>query len=160
MLFALLLSASLAAEDHWLIVKSGPFEVYSAAGDKAARERLNDLEQFREGLANTIGRKDLKLIWPLRLLIYKKQASLPVGQIAMGRDAYLVAVTENSGLTPAIDKQLAQMLLDQNTNRLPESIERGLTELFQRSKSRARASHSVRPRRRTSARATGLACTC
>lgn len=130
MLFALLLSASLVAEDHWLIVKSGPFEVYSAAGDKAARERLNDLEQFREGLANTIGRKDLKLIWPLHLLIYKKQASLPVGQIAMGRDAYLVAVTENSGLTPAIDKQLAQMLLDQNTNRLPESIERGLTELF------------------------------
>src|ERR1051326_7079891 len=96
LLLALVFSLAVAAEDRWVIVKSGPFEVYSAAGEKPARERLNDLEQFREGFANTIGKKDLKLVWPLRLLIYKKQAPVPAGQIAMGRDAYLAALPENS----------------------------------------------------------------
>jgi len=127
---ALLLSSALPAEDRWIIVKSGPFEVYSAAGEKPARERLNDLEQFREGFANTIGKKDLKLVWPLRLLIYKKQAPVPAGQIAMGRDAYLAALPENSGVPAEMQKQLARLLLDQNTNRLPESIENGLIALF------------------------------
>ena len=31
---ALLLSATLAADERWIIVKSGPFEVYSEAGDR------------------------------------------------------------------------------------------------------------------------------
>jgi hypothetical protein len=123
-------SLAVAAEDRWVIVKSGPFEVYSAAGEKPARERLNDLEQFREGFANTIGKKDLKLVWPLRLLIYKKQAPVPAGQIAMGRDAYLAALPENSSLPPQMQKELARLFLDQNTNRLPETIENGLITLF------------------------------
>lgn len=127
---ALSFSCLAFADDHWIILKSGPFEVYSQAGDKAARERLNDLEQFREGFANVIGKKDLKLGWPLRLIIYKKQTPVPAGQIALGRDAYMVALPENSGLPPTTKKQLARLLLDQNTNRLPESVENGLIELF------------------------------
>lgn len=127
---ALLFSSVLAADERWVIVKSGPFEVYSAAGEKPARERLNDLEQFREGFANTIGRKDLKLVFPLRLLIYKKQTPVAAGHIAMARDAFLVALPENSGIPPEMHKQLARLLLDQNTSRLPESIENGLIALF------------------------------
>jgi len=130
LLLALLLCLSLSADDRWVIVKSGPFEVYSAAGEKPARERLNDLEQFREAFANTIGKKDLKLVWPLRLLIYKKQSAAPLNQIALGRDAFMAAVTESTGLSPAFQKQLARMLLDQNTNRLPENVENGLVTLF------------------------------
>ncbi len=129
-LIALLLACSLAAEDRWILIASGPFEVYSAAGEKPARERMNELEQFREGFGNTIGKKDLKLVWPLRLLIYKKQAPAATGQIALGRDASMVALTENSSLPPDMQKQLARLLLDDNTSRLPESIENGLVALF------------------------------
>jgi hypothetical protein len=129
-LLALLFSSTVFGEDHWQILTSGPFEVYTQAGDKPARERLNDLEQFREGFANVIGKTDLKLTWPLRLVIYKKQTPAPAGQIALGRDAYMVALPENAVMPPVMKKQLARLLLDQNTNRLPASIENGLTELF------------------------------
>ncbi len=112
------------------MVSSGPFQVYSSAGEKPARERLNDLEQFREAFANAIGKKDLKLVWPLRVLLYKKQAPVAPGEIALGRDAYMAALPEKSVMPPQMQKQLARMLLDQNANRMPEPIEKGLTELF------------------------------
>ncbi len=127
---ALLISSALAAEERWIIVKSGPFEVYSEAGDRSARERLNDLEQFREAFTNVIGKKDLKLVWPLRLLIFRKQPPVGAGKIVLGRDAYMVALAENSVMQPEMKKQLTRLLLDQNTNRMPESIETGLIELF------------------------------
>jgi hypothetical protein len=127
---SLLISVALAAQERWIIVKSGPYEVYSEAGDRAARERLNDLEQFREAFANVIGKKDLKLVWPLRLLIFKKQPPVAAGKIALGRDAYMAALAENSATPPAMMKQLARLLLDQNTSRMPEVIETGLIELF------------------------------
>jgi len=127
---ALLVSISLAADDRWILLRSGPFEVYSAAGEKPARERLNELEQFREGFGNTIGKKDLKLVWPLRVLLYKKQTPVPGGQITMGREAYMAALSENSAMPPEMQKQLARLLLDENTNRLPEAIENGLVALF------------------------------
>lgn len=126
----LLVSVGLAADDRWILLRSGPFEVYSAAGEKPARERLNELEQFREGFGNTIGKKDLKMVWPVRVLLYKKQTPVPAGRIALGRDAYLAALSENSAMPPEMRKQLARLLLDQNTNRLPESIENGLVALF------------------------------
>lgn len=129
-LFLLLVSVGLAADDRWILLRSGPFEVYSAAGEKPARERLNELEQFREGFGNTIGKKDLKLVWPVRVLLYKKQTPVPAGRIALVRDAYMAALSENSAMPPEMRKQLARLLLDQNTNRLPESIENGLVALF------------------------------
>lgn len=128
---ALLLSSTVVAEDRWIIMTSGPFEIYSGAGEKPARQILNELEQFREGFGNTIGHKDLKLTWPLRVLIYKRQTPVPAGRIALGRDAYMAALTDKDpSMSPEMKKQLARLLLDQNTNRLPENIESGLIELF------------------------------
>ncbi|MGA2596879.1 MAG: hypothetical protein ABSH09_07780 [Bryobacteraceae bacterium] len=129
-LIALLLASCVAAEDRWILIASGPFEVYSAAGEKPARERMNELEQFREVFGNAIGKKDLKLVRTLRLLIYKKQPPGASGQIALGRDANMAALAENSTLPPGMQKQLARLLLDDNTNRMPESIESGLIALF------------------------------
>ncbi len=129
-LIALLLASCLAAEDRWILIASGPFEVYSAAGEKPARERMNELEQFREVFGNAIGKKDLKLVRTLRLLIYKKQPPAASGQIALGRDANMAALTENSTLPPGMQKQLARLFLDDDTNRMPESIESGLIALF------------------------------
>lgn len=126
----LLVCRGLLAEDRWLMVASGPFEVYSSIGEKAARERLNDLEQFRQAVGVTIGKQDLKLVWPLRVLLFKKQTPVAAGNVAIGRDAYMAGIDGNSPLPPAIEQQVARLLLEQNTNRLPESIENGLVTLF------------------------------
>ena len=46
------------AEDHWIALKSGPFEVFSSAGEKPAREKLMFLEQFREALRIITGKQE------------------------------------------------------------------------------------------------------
>lgn len=130
----ILLFAPLAifAEDHWVDAKSGPFQVMSDAGDRAVREKLAYLEQFREALGVTIGKSDLRLNWPVRVLVFKNAKELPVAAagIALGPHAWMHAVTENAPFSRQSLKDLVRIFLDQNTSRLPGPIEKGLIELF------------------------------
>jgi hypothetical protein len=52
-LIALLASAASAAD--WTEYRMGPFRVISNAGDRAARERLTQMEQTRHVLAGMLG---------------------------------------------------------------------------------------------------------
>src|SRR5690242_13751813 len=103
----------------------------SNAGDRAVREKLAYLEQFREALGVTIGKTDLRLTWPVRVLVFRNAKELPLqaAGIAMGPHAWMLAVTENAPLSPQSLKDLARIFLDQNTSRLPGPIEKGLIEL-------------------------------
>jgi hypothetical protein len=115
------------AEEHWISAKSAPFEVISNAGDKAVREKLAYLEQFQEAFSATIGKKDLHLLWPMRVVVTKGAQET---RILLGRDGYIISTPESAPFSTAFRKQLARMLLDANANRMPESIENGLIALF------------------------------
>ncbi|HTC90821.1 MAG TPA: hypothetical protein VK686_21100 [Bryobacteraceae bacterium] len=119
------------ADDRWIALKSGPFVVYSNAGDRPAREKLMYLEQFRETLRVITGKQEMRMVWPLHLLIYKNAAEIPVAPkpFRLGRDARMAAITEASGFSPDSLKELARLLLYENTNRLPPQVEQGLMEL-------------------------------
>jgi hypothetical protein len=115
------------AADHWVEVDSRPFEVMSSAGDKAAREQLDQLEQFRYALGAAIGKSDLQLLWPLRVLVSKNaRATTP----ALARSSYLAAAPENTLFSRDQLRELARLLIGQNTSRLPASIEDGLIAVF------------------------------
>lgn len=124
----LLIPGLLAADERWVEIHSGPFHVLSAAGDKVARERMNELEQFRYTLGTVLGKPDMQTVWPVRVLIFRN--GTPVPRIALGRDAYLTAINERSGFSAEQHKALTRLFLDQNTKRLPDDFERGLIELF------------------------------
>jgi tetratricopeptide (TPR) repeat protein len=124
----LLLPALLAAEDRWIALRSGPFEVYSNAGDKPAREKLMVLEQFRETLRVITGKEDMRLVWPIRVVI-SKSAPVDTKPFALGRDARMAAATESAGFSRDDLKELARILLRDNTNRLPPQVEEGIIEL-------------------------------
>ena len=115
----------LNAEEHWAEIRSGPFEVYSAGGDRPAREVMNQLEQFRHALGVTLG-KDLHLIWPVRVLIFKngKQGAGTPPVLAIGRESYVTGNVEDHLA------DLTRLLIDQNTSRVPPFIEQGLIEVF------------------------------
>ena len=98
----------------------------STAGDKPARETLMYLEQFRETLRLLTGKNDLKMVWPARVLVLKRA---PSAGFALGRDARLMAVSESGVLPRESLKELARILLYENTTRLPQYIETGLIEL-------------------------------
>lgn len=109
----------LGAEDRWIEIRSGPFQVFSDAGDRAAREQTMQLEQFRQGLAVVLGKQDLQLIWPVRALVLKSGRP---AELRFARDAYIC--------TGMPRKALARLLIEQNTKRLPAEIESGIIELF------------------------------
>lgn len=129
--FLALLPALLAADDHWIALKSGPFEVLSDAGDRAAREKLMFLEQFRETLRIVTGKQELRLVWPVQLLLVKNASEIPniPKQFALARDTRIAAITESGGFSRESLKEFARILLNDNTNRLPDRVEDGILEL-------------------------------
>ena len=70
-LIALLASSAFAAD--WTEYRIGPFRVVSNAGDRAARERLTQMEQTRHVLAGMLGKTDLETVWPIVLVLFPNQ---------------------------------------------------------------------------------------
>lgn len=122
----------MAADDHWVAIRSGPFEVYTNGSDRAAREKLMYLEQFREALRVITGKQEIHSVWPVRVLVFKnaKQAPAANASFALGRDARMLAVAETAPFSRENLKELARILLYENTNRLPQTVEDGLIELL------------------------------
>lgn len=122
------LAVLLRADDHWTGLRSGPFEVLSNTGDKPAREALMFLEQFRETLRILTGKEEMKTVWPVRVLVFKRT---PPGSanFALGRDARMMAVSESGAFPRESVKELARIFLYDNTTHLPQEIETGLIEL-------------------------------
>ncbi len=127
-LLVLLLPVLLRAEDRWIALKSGPFEVFSNAGEKPAREKLMFLEQFREALRVITGKQEMQLVWPVRVVLSKAPPADKV-PFALGRDARMVSVSDSANFSPDNLKELARILISDNTNRLPPDVEQGLIEL-------------------------------
>jgi hypothetical protein len=128
----LLFSLGAFAEDRWVAAKSGPFEVMSNGGDRPVREKLAYLEQFRAAFGTTIGEKDLQLLWPVRVLVFKNAKEMPAGpaRFQLGRNAMMLGVLESAPFSPEAVKDLARLLLERNTAGLPPSVENGLIALF------------------------------
>ncbi len=131
LLLPALLPKVMPAEDHWIALKSGPFEVFSNAGERPAREKLMYLEQFRETLRVITGKEEMRMVWPVHVIIFKSAAEMPSipKQWALARDARMAAITETGGFSTDSIKELARLLIYENTNRLPADIEKGLIEL-------------------------------
>jgi len=125
LLTAIAAATCLVADDKWIRLRSGPFEVLSNAGEKLARDRLYDAEQFRHALGDLLGKKDLSTVWPIRILALKdKRLSVPNG-MALGRDSWIGASADE-----AWRRACARVLIDDNTLRLPAEIERGIIALI------------------------------
>jgi tetratricopeptide (TPR) repeat protein len=124
----LLLPALLLADDHWIALKSGPFQVFSSVGERPAREKLMVLEQFRETLRVITGKEDMRMVWPVHVIL-SKTAQQEGKPFALGRDARMIAVTESAGFSRDNLKELARLLLYENTNRLPPEVEQGIIAL-------------------------------
>src|SRR5258708_23228432 len=81
-----LLPLILPAEDRWIGLKSGPFEVLSNASDKTAREKLMYLEQFRETLRVITGKQEIRMVWPVRVLVLQNAPAVSA-PLAVRREA-------------------------------------------------------------------------
>lgn len=133
--FCLLRTAS--ARDRWTELNLGPFYV-DAEGDTldAARQDLTDLEQLRWVLGGLLESQDLPSVWPFRVLVTKSAKTNPTGApngFVSQNGQYLLLTHPGEALPLA---QVAKILLDVNTPRLPPEVESGLPQLFATLKAR------------------------
>jgi hypothetical protein len=113
---------------------NGIFEVYTDAGDRPARETLARFEQFRHALGYVIGQPQIETRLPMRVFVFdspKELSAFPPARILEGRENYAILIDARQKTLPAqLQGELAKLLLESNTERMPAAIERGLIRLF------------------------------
>ncbi len=140
----LALLAASCARAGWVEYRFGPFRVASDAGDKPARERLNEMEQLRHALGILLGQdslgvggpreKPLETVWPIDLVLFssaKEYAPHALNQpMIAGGSAMLAAWSADKPLPRDFLRELARTLIDDNSGRLPPAVETALCDLF------------------------------
>jgi hypothetical protein len=117
----------LPAESHWVKFASGPFELWTDASPRAAREDLVRFEEFRWALGQIVGEEDLQTAQTIRILVFKDPKGWTTQMpIVQGRDTYGIVLDEKTVPGPAIFSELTRLFLNANTNRMPAPFERGL----------------------------------
>ena len=128
----------------WIEYRSGPFHVFSDAGDRAARERLTQLEQLRHVLGALLGKdgmsragepQELTTVWPLHLVLFANQREYTphvLSKLIMeGGSAELAAWTGDTGkLPPDLLRAFTQILIEDNAGRMPDETETALADLL------------------------------
>ena len=126
-----LLPGLLMANDRWVKFVSGPFEMFTDAGGRTARETLVRLEEFRSALGELVGEQDLQTQLPIRIFVLKNTNGWTTATpVAEGRSTYVIVLDEKAILGPPIHTALTRLFLDSNTGRMPASFEHGLIEFF------------------------------
>ena len=133
-LFGLSLACSGAngADAQWVKARLGPFETISDTGRKSAILGLSQFEQFRFALGSAMGKPDLKLDPPLRIMVFKNSQEMPPGCDAVhtGRERLMACIVNEAQLPPALIRELTLRLLEENFSNLPAPMEKGLESFF------------------------------
>ncbi len=136
MIFRILIAAvfALPACADWVEYRSGPFHVFTEAGDKEGRDALTTLEQLRHVLAAQIGKPELTTVFPIHLVLFRNQkAYLPYAlpkPLMDGGSATLAAWTADLPMARDLLREFTQRLIDDNAGRMPDEIETALQDLF------------------------------
>ena len=122
--------AVLEAAETWVVARAGPFEVYTSAGGRAARQLLADLEQFRNGFRQVTGKEEVGSVWPIRVVLFesaRRAQGYRTGGFELRRDGWAGGLVR--GQRPPF-AALTRILLESNLGPLPEEVERGLEAVF------------------------------
>ena len=115
-----------AASEHWTELNIGPFYVATDGDTGAARDAVTQLEQTRWVLGNLLESKDLLSLWPIHILL-RNGAKPQAGEFVWQNGRYLLVTSPGTRLPLG---NVARLLLDANTPRLPAEVESGLRQLF------------------------------
>ena len=126
-----------SADSQWVKARLGSFETISDNGRRSAIQALSQFEQFRFALVAAMGKPDLKLEPPLRIVVFKNAQEMPPACTGLltGRDHLMACIVyQNEGkdeqLPPQLVRQLTVRLLEENFSTLPPATERALESFF------------------------------
>ncbi|HEY7333761.1 MAG TPA: hypothetical protein VH639_02680 [Bryobacteraceae bacterium] len=128
------LLAAPAFSAGWTEYRSGPFHVISDAGDRAARDRLTELEQLRHTLGVELGKDDLQTVWPIQLVVFGTQKDYAPYALSQpfvdGGSSTLASWNSTLPLPHDFLRALTRLLIEDNAGRMPEAMEGALCDLF------------------------------
>ena len=125
-----LLMLPLCAEEKWTYVRSGPFEVWTDGGDKQARLRLVEAEQFRHALGSVLGKDDLKSVWRIRLLATKDKKRGAGGKLHRVRDMWSMTIPLDEPLPADFRRDVGRILLDSNCRAFSREMDQAIIDLL------------------------------
>jgi hypothetical protein len=118
----------------WTEYRSGPFRVVSNAGDRTARERLDEMEQIRWVLGGLLGKQDLDTVWPVNLVLFPNPREYGPHALSQpfveGGSSLLSAGNAENPQPLDWRRELTRILIEDNAGRMPAAIETGLCDLF------------------------------
>ena len=130
---AMLLPVLASAEPQWIKARLGSFETISDNGRKTAIQGLSQFEQLRFVLGSVMGKADLKLDPPIRILVFKDAKDLAAQGcrgFVEGRDRIMACTAAEGQLSPALARELTRRLLEANFSALPVPVARALETFF------------------------------
>jgi len=129
-----LLPCIAVADSHWVQFRSGPFELYSNANPKPARETLGWFDQLRWVLGYMLGNPDPQTARPVRILLFKSAAERQnypfIPPVLDGRDRSYILLAAGAPILPETLRECARLFLESNTGRMPAAIEHGIAEML------------------------------
>ena len=117
-------------EGRWTELNIGPFYIDTDRDVAAARDALTQFEQVRWVLGGLLESKDLPSLWPFRVLLTTSEKTHEAPDslhFVLQNGMYLLACPPGTRLPFG---EVAGILLDANTPRLPADVESGLRQLF------------------------------
>lgn len=119
-----------ASRERWTELNIGPFYVDAEGDAGGARDALTQLEQLRWVLGGLLESKDLPSVWPIRVLLTRNEKTNPSqsNDQFVSQNGQYIFISSSSTHLPL--DQVAGILLDANTPRLPSEVESGLRQLF------------------------------
>ncbi len=123
-------SVALFAKDHWTELNIGPFYVDTDGDTGDARDALTQLEQLRWVLGGLLESQNLQSVWPLRVMlsdIAKTNPTTSGTEFVLQNGQYVLLTAPKAHLPLG---QVAIILLEANTPRMPPDVEYGLQQLF------------------------------
>ncbi len=130
-LFCMAAAAGGLRAAEWIETKSGPFVVYSDAGEERAREALYHLEQFRFVFGETLGKKELGTVWPVTVVARRAQKGEAAPRLGFGREGWVTTWPAGAAPGPEFFRELALLFIEDNwQERMPGRLEETVASLF------------------------------
>jgi hypothetical protein len=130
---ALLLACACAAAmpGAWKEYRSGPFVVYSEAGDQEVYAALYHLEQFRYVLGSSFGKPEPRSTWPVTIVVERGRRAPAAPHFGFSRDGWMGLWPAQSPPGPDFFAALGRVFLEDNlTAPMPEGMEEALLSLY------------------------------
>jgi hypothetical protein len=137
-LFALLSFNATAADSEWIRIRTANFEVYSSAGERSARETLDNFELVRSFFAQLMGSGSLGT-QPVRVLVFGSRREYEAHRVNAIADAYYHGTPEGESVVmsqtgadafPIAVHEYAHLFFAHSQWNLPPWLNEGLAELY------------------------------